>query len=214
MSLQKQIANRWQKFQQSLNLSLPSWYNDEDFENIYKATRIYLDTLSGTPELNKRNGGTLTRKFVENMNLSESSTKHKKIYLYSGHDKTLHAFIKAHNLTLTSFPDFGSAVLVEKLRDSQNKSYIKVWNKFLIISMNSKNYFKQTFLLFLQLILWTGNPKTLTTLKLENCSEICPMEEYLKIVGPVLPSDDDMRCLYKNLKPEDIEKILYTNFSV
>ncbi len=63
------------------------------------------------------------------------------------------------------------------------------------------------------MLLSNGTPKQLTTLKLGNCSEVCPMEEYLKIVAPVLPSDDEMRCLYKDLKPEDIDKILNMNFS-
>lgn len=111
-------------------MTLPSWYNDEDYEELTKVTSLYLDSLSGTPELNKLNGGTITRKFVENMNFTDPSTKHKKLYLYSGHDKTVYAFIKAHNLTMNGYPAFGSAVIVEKLRDSKNNSYIKVFYNF------------------------------------------------------------------------------------
>lgn len=61
---------------------------------------------------------------------------------------------------------------------------------------------------------WNGVPKKLTPLKLEHCPETCPMEDFLKILTPVLPSDDDMRCLFKNLQPADIEKILNSDYSV
>ena len=60
------------------------------------------------------------------------------------------------------------------------------------------------------MLLWTGEPKKLITLKLPNCTEICPMNKYLKIVNPVLPSNEEMRCLFKNLEPKDIEKIVNT----
>lgn len=107
-------------------MTIPSWYTDKDSEPLTKLTHFYLQTLSYTPELNKLNGGTLTRKFVENMNFTDIGTKHKKIYLYSGHDKNIHAFMKAHNLTFDEYPGFGCAIIVEKLRDQNNKPYIKV----------------------------------------------------------------------------------------
>ena len=59
--------------------------------------------------------------------------------------------------------------------------------------------------------MWSGNPKKLETIRLKECREMCPFDEYLKIVKPNLPTDDEMMCLYKNLKPLDIKKILTTD---
>ena len=63
----------------------------------------------------------------------------------------------------------------------------------------------------MQLLLWTGEPKKLIPLSLKNCEEVCPLNKYLEIVNSVLPSDDEMLCLFKNLQPKDIRKILATD---
>ena len=68
------------------------------------------------------NGGTLVRKFVENLKKSNK----RKLYLYSAHDKTLHAVRRSHNITDTKSPDYGSAVILKKLRDKNDKIYLKV----------------------------------------------------------------------------------------
>lgn len=59
--------------------------------------------------------------------------------------------------------------------------------------------------------MWTGEPKKMSILKLENCTENCPLEDYLKVVGKILPSDEEMQCLFTNLQPDNIEAILNTD---
>lgn len=66
------------------------------------------------------------RRFVENINKSNSKLSKRKIYLYSTHDKTLHAFAKSHNIILPRMPDYGSTIILEKIRDEENKLYVKV----------------------------------------------------------------------------------------
>lgn len=106
-----------------MNLSLPSWYSDDDYDKLFRATMFHLDSLSHTPELRRLNGGQLTRRFVENIN---SSVKGRKIYLYCGHEMTLYSFIRANDVTFTSMPDYGSAIIMETLKDHKNKLYVKV----------------------------------------------------------------------------------------
>lgn len=50
----------------------------------------------------------------------------KKIYLYSSHDVTLAAFTRAQNITSFSVPPVGSAIIVEKYKDTQKIEYVKV----------------------------------------------------------------------------------------
>ncbi|KAJ8668933.1 hypothetical protein QAD02_000192 [Eretmocerus hayati] len=168
--------------QKSLDLPLPDWYTDEKFKKLHDAASFYLNTLSYTKELKRANGGTYVRRFVENMN-DTNSAKGRKIYLYASHDKSLHAIARFHNITLPRIPDYGSAIVVEKLRDQKNNRYVR-------------------------LLFWSGSPKKLTVLRIDECAEICPMEQYLKIVTPMLPSDDDMLCLFRSINPENLGTIL------
>lgn len=85
-----------------------------------------IDSMSSTQKLKRLNGGTLIRRFLEDIKENNIASKPRKIYLYSGHDVTLAAFTKAQNITSFDIPPFGSAVVVEKYRDDRNIEYIKV----------------------------------------------------------------------------------------
>ena len=62
----------------------------------------------------------------------------------------------------------------------------------------------------LQMYNWSGPTEILKPVKLP-CGKYCHLDDYLTLVTPMLPSDDEMRCLYKNLKPTDLENILFTD---
>ncbi|OXU25640.1 hypothetical protein TSAR_013982 [Trichomalopsis sarcophagae] len=167
----------------SLDVPYPEWYTPELHQQISKGSKLYLDTLSYTPGLIRLNGGPLTRRFVENLNVKSKHVNSRKIYLYSGHEFTLYAFAKAHNITLVKSPVYGSAIILEKLRNCDGDIFVKMY-------------------------LWTGVSEELQPIKLPNCDEYCRVDDYLNLVQTSLPSDDEMRCLYKNLKPTDLEKIM------
>ncbi|KAJ8668932.1 hypothetical protein QAD02_000191 [Eretmocerus hayati] len=172
--------------QKNRNLTLPAWCSDEVFQKLEDAANFYLKILSYNSELKRLNGGTYVKKLVENMRDDNEATKERKIYLYSSHDKNMHAFASFHNITLPRIPDYGSAIIVEKLRNKQENEFVR-------------------------LVLWSGSPKKFEVLHLNGCLEPCPMEEYVKIVTPMLPTDDDMLCLLKNLQPKILETILNSN---
>ncbi|XP_014231329.1 venom acid phosphatase Acph-1-like [Trichogramma pretiosum] len=167
--------------QKDLQLALPDWYTDEIYEKIQRANEFYLATLSWTRELKRLNGGTLVRQFLENMRLAR-----RKLYMYASHDKNLHAVVAAHNLTLGQYPDYGSAVIIEKLKDGENNRYVR-------------------------LLLWIGEPKKLMRLEMPGCAEICPLSRYEELVAPIVPTDEDMRCLFQGLEPKDLERIFDTD---
>lgn len=113
--------------QKSLNVSYPGWYTPEIHEDIRAAAKLYLDTLSYTPTLSRLNGGSLARRLVENMNVKDKKPANtRKVYLYSGHEFTIYALAKAHGVTLKESPGYGSALVLEKLRNERGKLFVRV----------------------------------------------------------------------------------------
>lgn len=95
-------------------------------ERLQKHVEVYFDLMSLTPELSKLNIGPLVRRFVENMDVNEEVTNPRKIYLYSGHELNIAAYTRSHGIKEFRYPDYSSAVILEKLRDSQNELYVRV----------------------------------------------------------------------------------------
>lgn len=61
------------------------------------------------------------------MNLDDKVKNPHKIYLYSGHELNIAAFVRAHGAEKQfPYPDYSSAVILEKLRDSENRVYVRV----------------------------------------------------------------------------------------
>lgn len=113
-----------------MNLPLPNWYTDSVYENLEKSFKLTLDGMSWTPQLKRLNGGTLVKKFIENINDNRDADKPKKIYLYCTHDLTLYGFSKAQDFEAFYLSPFGSALIMEKYTDSQKSEYLKVSQKF------------------------------------------------------------------------------------
>lgn len=109
-----------------MGIEEPSWYSTELHEKIRQGALFYLDTLSYTPGLIRLNGGNLAKKFIQNMNVDGLKPNPRKIYLYSGHEFTVYAVAKAHGITLDRSPAYGSALVLEKLRDNNNDLFVRV----------------------------------------------------------------------------------------
>jgi hypothetical protein len=56
--------------------------------------------------------------------------------------------------------------------------------------------------------MWTGQSEELKLIKLKNCEEYCSIHDYQMLVKDFLPSDDEMRCMYKNLTLTDLQMFL------
>lgn len=125
---------------------MTKWYSEENFAKLIKLVKLYLNSLSYTDTLKRLNGGTMLRRFVENMNHHNMKSPQRKIYLYGGHDKTVYSFLKANNITLSWIPDYGSSVIMEKLSDERNRIYVKVQNNFEIMeNSNHLSLFVQSY---------------------------------------------------------------------
>ncbi|XP_031787698.1 venom acid phosphatase Acph-1 [Nasonia vitripennis] len=170
----------------SRNSSLPDWYNVNVHHRIAQGAKLYLDSLSYTPALARITGGPLVRFMLENSQAKIDNLDARKIHLFSGHEYTVDAVTKAHNVTLQKSPPFGSAFIHETHKDELGNAYIK-------------------------LFYWSGIMHELNQLYLTGCDKSCPVEEYKKLVRPVLPSDEEIRCIYSNLSPADLHQIVMNN---
>lgn len=111
-----------------MNITAPDWYTPEVKRILDEIqVNIVYDTFSTTMEMRKIISGPLIKKFIENMNLSKKVYNPRKIYLYGGHDTNIAVFTRSHGIREFRNPIFGSAVIVEKLRDCNDQVYVKVY---------------------------------------------------------------------------------------
>ena len=70
--------------------------------------------------------GALSKELVES--IDQKNDNRKKLYLYSGHDTNIHFLsnVLDFDLPAPGYPEFGSAIIIEKYRNKRNKSFVKV----------------------------------------------------------------------------------------
>jgi hypothetical protein len=97
----------------------------EVFKKLEEFMSFYYDILSYTNDLKKFIAGPIIKRFLNNLQASESINDRKKIYLYSANDYNVAVFVRAHNFTV-SIIDYGCTVIFEKLRGNDNEIYVRV----------------------------------------------------------------------------------------
>ncbi|XP_046492662.1 venom acid phosphatase Acph-1-like [Neodiprion pinetum] len=162
--------------QKGMNLTLPEWCTQAVFDHMSELAVLYYHMRSYTPEIKRLESGPLVKKFIDNMRLDRTQEKPRKIYLYSGHEITVSAFLKAHGILEPKIPLFGTAVMVELLQNKSGKRFIRM-------------------------MLWTGVTEQLKTLRLPGCRSICPIEKYLELTREIIPSQEELDCHYRRLTP-------------
>lgn len=109
-----------------MNLSRPEWCDTETFKKIQNLYTIDFEYLYFTDPLKRIGAGRVVKTFLTNVeNNNAKSDGGKKIYLYSAHDYNIAAFTIAHNF-YPRIPDYGSGVIVEKLRGTDDQVYLRV----------------------------------------------------------------------------------------
>lgn len=116
-----------------MNIALPEWATENVRHRIEKLVALEYNILSFNTLMKRLNGGFIIKEFIKNLNKS-NNTSNPKIYVYSGHELNIAAFAKAHDLIEPKLPAFGSAIIVEKLRNHYGEVYIQVsiFNKLYI----------------------------------------------------------------------------------
>ncbi|XP_031782455.1 testicular acid phosphatase homolog [Nasonia vitripennis] len=159
------------QYHKAAHLPLPSWYTDESIDrNLTELYKLGLDSMSLTTQLRRLNGGTLVRKFIENIKNNRKVALPKKMYLYCAHDLTLNAFSKAQDVEAFYLPPHGSALIMEKYTDSKKSEYVRM-------------------------LAWDGVSENFTLVRIGSCEEFCSFEDYLNIVKNNVSTDEDIAYL-------------------
>lgn len=95
-------------------------------QNRARCHKLYLNSLAYTPALARITGGPLVRLMIENLQATINNLDARKIYLFSGHEYTVDAVTKAHNVTFLKTPPFSSAFIHETHKDELGNVYVKV----------------------------------------------------------------------------------------
>ncbi|XP_015524620.2 venom acid phosphatase Acph-1 [Neodiprion pinetum] len=160
--------------QMAANLVLPEWtkeiYPDGQ---LYEAATVQYESASFTNNLKKLNGGPLVRKISEDMSAVRSGTTpaDRKIYLYSSHETNIGAVLNTLGVYEPHVPQYSSGIVVE-LWEKKNEYFVKVLH-------------------------YLGIPQTFVTKRIPGCEELCPLDQFLEIMQPVIPSDSDLICVKK-----------------
>ncbi|XP_012244773.1 venom acid phosphatase Acph-1 isoform X2 [Bombus impatiens] len=174
---------------ETMNHLLPEWYTEEVSKKLQDIVKIEYEIRSYTPLLKRLNGGVIIRRFIDNIRINEKRDRPRKIYLYSGHEVNVAAVVRALNLTEPEIPPYGSAIIFEKLKDLNNKVYIRM-------------------------LFWNGVTDELKVYKISECDEICPIEKYLNIVNDLLPSDEEVNHKWDYLSKEELHKLYIETLNV
>ncbi|CAK9832975.1 Venom acid phosphatase Acph-1 [Anthophora retusa] len=164
--------------QKSLNIPFPSWATESVQKGIESVAQLDYTVQSYTPKLKRLFGGMLVKKFIENMNPKEN-TATPKIYLYSAHEINIASFSKVHGFNEPKIPLYGSAIIVEKLRDIIGTQYIRIY-------------------------LWTGVTENLITYTIPGCTTLCPYDRYIKLMKYVIPTDEESECLWNKITKDQL----------
>ncbi|XP_025602645.2 venom acid phosphatase Acph-1-like [Athalia rosae] len=155
-----------------MNLTLPEWTNDiyPDGELLRGAALEY-QIISYNEKLKRLNGGMLLRKITEDAVALRRETlpAGRKIYLYSGHETNIGALLSTLGLYEPHVPAYGSALIVEHWKQARNH--------------------------FIKVIYYTGVPDKLVTKRITGCGDLCPLDRFLELTKPVIPSDDEVFCV-------------------
>ncbi|KYN18413.1 PREDICTED: venom acid phosphatase Acph-1-like isoform X1 [Trachymyrmex cornetzi] len=169
------------KEESAQNLTLPKWT-----QNVFPSPMIELIELdfklrSYTKTLKKLNGGMLLRKIVDDIREHQAgkSPRDRKAFLFGGHEFNVAALAYTLGTNEPTVPPYGATIILETLRDKKGIYYIRV-------------------------LLWSGVTEQLKVQTIPDCTEICPFEDFLRIVKDVLPSDDEYYC--RRDKTEDLKK--------
>ncbi|XP_023247335.1 venom acid phosphatase Acph-1-like [Copidosoma floridanum] len=175
---------------EKLGLPLPDWYTEEVKREHRSAYAEVMRSKAHTIRQRRLDGGPLVRTTLENMNLNGSLTNPRKIYLYSGHDMTLYGFFKALDVGDHDHVDFGTTIVLEKLRDSRNN---RIFVRFLVYS--------------------PIEDKTIAV-RVGGCGEFCPAEDYVKHIANVVPTDEERDVLLNEFNVGRLKDLFFVDEKV
>ncbi|KAK2577299.1 hypothetical protein KPH14_003433 [Odynerus spinipes] len=154
------------------NLTLPKWTENVFPSPMKEITALDFHLKSYTKTLRRLNGGMLLRKIVDDIELYQTGRLEpadRKAFLFSAHETNVAAFARTLGTNEPVIPAYGSTIILETLRDKKGTYYVRV-------------------------LLWTGVTEQLVIQAIPNCSDICPYEEFRRLLKDVIATDEDRLC--------------------
>nr|XP_031828068.1 venom acid phosphatase Acph-1-like [Nomia melanderi]XP_031828078.1 venom acid phosphatase Acph-1-like [Nomia melanderi]XP_031828087.1 venom acid phosphatase Acph-1-like [Nomia melanderi]XP_031828093.1 venom acid phosphatase Acph-1-like [Nomia melanderi] len=156
-------------------LILPDWaYEVFPYGELWNGTVLWYETASATTLQRRLNAGPYLRLVTKSMlaRVAGTSENIRKIYLYSGHETNVAAVLFALGLYTPHVPGYSSAVILE-LHEIEDKFFVKVLH-------------------------YWGIPPKVEELAIPNCDLMCPLDQFLKSIKDVIPSNEELKCNKKS----------------
>ncbi|XP_051159786.1 venom acid phosphatase Acph-1-like isoform X2 [Leptopilina boulardi] len=158
------------------NLSLPIWTKNVYPIPMKNITALDFNLRSNTTILKRLNGGTLLRKITDDIKEVRRGTlkpPDRKAFFFSAHELNVVSFARVLGLNTPVLPNYGSTFIIETLENENNDYFIRIF-------------------------LWTGVTEMYLSQTIPGCEEICPLDEFLKLLHNVIPSDKEYYCYGTN----------------
>uniref|UniRef100_A0A663MG32 acid phosphatase n=1 Tax=Athene cunicularia TaxID=194338 RepID=A0A663MG32_ATHCN len=163
------------------NYTLPVWATKDVINKMEKLAELSLLSLFGlykTEEKSRLQGGVLVNIILNSIKQAASSSKKRKMEVYSAHDTTIGALHIALNIFNGKLPPYASCQFFELYQESSGRYSIE---------MHYRN----------------DSSKDPYLLTLPGCTSACPLEKFAELVSPVITENWSKECGRKD-KTKDI----------
>ncbi|KAI4492993.1 hypothetical protein M0802_009763 [Mischocyttarus mexicanus] len=164
------------KEQSAQNLTLPNWTENVFPSPMKEITILDFNLHSYTKTLKRLNGGMLLKRIIEDIELYQKGKlmpTDRKAFLFSAHEVNVAALAKTLGTNEPLLPAYGSTIILETLRDKKGSYFIRV-------------------------LLWTGVSEKLIIQTISGCTELCPYNEFRKLMNDVIPTEEESKCRRRN----------------
>ncbi|KAK4881237.1 hypothetical protein RN001_004556 [Aquatica leii] len=113
--------------EQFMNLSLPEWTTTIYPNKIHAAAATFLEYINYNNVLRRLNGGQVLSIIIRNLLnyiSNDQNQKQTKLYLLSGHDRTVASVLAALDLFIPHIPKYNSALIFELHQVNTTKQYV------------------------------------------------------------------------------------------
>ncbi|KAM6101712.1 prostatic acid phosphatase-like [Theristicus caerulescens] len=163
------------------NYTFPVWATKDVMDKMEKLSELSLLSLFGiykAEEKSRLQGGVLVNVILNSFKKAASSSKQRKIEVYSAHDTTIGALQSALNIFNGKLPPYAACQFFELYQESSGQYSIEMY------------YRNDT----------SKDPYLLT---LPGCTSSCPLEKFADLVSPVITENWSKECGKKD-KIKDI----------
>ncbi|XP_043579475.1 venom acid phosphatase Acph-1-like isoform X1 [Bombus pyrosoma] len=173
-----------------LKQSLPHWAKDIFPDGaMYTVLLLEYDLLWQTSLQKQLNGGTILKEILANslMYINGRIPKQRKLMMYSGNERNIVGVLKGLNLWSPHIPNEAASMIFELYFDNETESHgVKI------------NYY-------------TGVDDITLSLKMPNCTEICPIKTFLYSIMDLLPQNAERLCNWKKIDlPITLDNDIYS----